>query len=216
MLNPAKAYNIRGLFDLIRDASAEDVQALLNNDRQHASPLCDAIIQFRKDHAPCVLLGREPRMHFNYATLQLAYEQYADRWDELHEASGGGWAKLDLAWRMIIGFLQRRLPGIDRCIAAQGLYYVAGGVKEAVNRSVKLKNSAGDFPVASSDDSLEGLGSSFAVDIGQGVDMGVAGWWRAGVVGAFSKLMSSKNIELVRLMQRPQPHTPKRVGCTLL
>ena len=32
--------------------------------------------------------------------------------------------RFDLVWRQLIGFEMRRLPGIDRCVMAQGLYYV--------------------------------------------------------------------------------------------
>ena len=58
----------------------------------------------------------------------------------------------------------RRLPGIDRCVMAQGLYYVIEK-HERVERSYKFRNGDGDFPILASNDSLDGLGGDFAVNI---------------------------------------------------
>ncbi|MFU7598281.1 hypothetical protein ACM9VS_05550 [Legionella pneumophila] len=157
-----KPYDLKSLIDLIKQASAEDVNALLNKDMTRKSALRDAIIQFRKDWAPRILT--KPCMHYNYTSLQHAFDTLDCEWDNLYQASGNSYDKIRLVWRQLIGFEMRRLPGIDRCVMAQGLYGVTGS-SESVARSYKFKNSDGGFPVLASDNSLEGLGGDFSVDI---------------------------------------------------
>jgi hypothetical protein len=89
---------------------------------------------------------------------------------------------INLVWRQLIGFEMRRLPGIDRCVMAQGIYYVIEQ-KEALARSYNLRNggAASAFPTTLSDDSLDGLGGDFSVHVGGGVvclvaTEGVRGW----------------------------------------
>ncbi|CAM4500889.1 MAG: hypothetical protein LEGION0403_FIIPPAGN_02921 [Legionella sp.] len=155
-------YNLSPLIQLIKDASAEDVTALLNKDMTRESKLRDAMIQFRKDWAPRILT--KPCMHYNYASLQHAFELLDREWDDLYKTGGNDYDKIRLVWRQLIGFEMRRLPGIDRCVMAQGLYYVIEE-REAPSRSYKFRDTAGDFPILVADDSLDGLGGDFSVSI---------------------------------------------------
>ncbi len=207
-----KPYDLGPLIDLIKKASAEDVTALLEKDMTHKSDLCEAIIKFRKDWAPRILT--KPCMHYNYASLQHAFELLEREWDDLYKTGDNGYDKIRLVWRQLIGFEMRRLPGIDRCVMAQGLYYVIEE-QEVVARSYKFKNSDsdGDFPVISTDDSFDGLGGDFSV--------GIFGWpWGETEVDAtmvlfgvgnstvWQTFMSNKNFKLAELMQSqpvPQP-----------
>ncbi len=158
-----KPYDLTPLIDLIKQASAEDVTALLNKDMTRKSDLCDAFIQFRKEWSPRILT--KPCMHYNYASLQHAFELLDHEWNNLYKTGGNDfnkiYNKIRLVWQQLIGFEMRRLPGIDRCVMAQGLYDVI--VKQEVfARSYKLNNRAGDFPIIASDDSIDGLGGDFA------------------------------------------------------
>lgn len=115
-------YKLELLIQIIKDASAEDVTALLKKDMTRASKIRDAIIKFRKDWAPRIMT--KPCMHYNYASLLYAFELLDREWDDLYKTSGDNWDKIRLVWRQLIGFEMRRLPGIDRCLMAQGLYYM--------------------------------------------------------------------------------------------
>ncbi|MCL5272612.1 MAG: hypothetical protein M1486_04805 [Gammaproteobacteria bacterium] len=74
----------------------------------------------------------------------------------------------------------RRLPGIDRCVMAQGLYYVIED-KAPVGRTYTFRNElvATTVPVTVADDSIDGLGGDFAISVyGRGY-----GVWRVGGLG---------------------------------
>lgn len=175
-----KPYDLSPLIELIKKATPEQVAALLKKDMTGDNELCKALSQFRKDWAPKVLT--KPGMHYNYASPQHAFELLDREWANLYKASNDNYDKIRLVWRHLIGFEMRRLPGIDRCVMAQGLYYVIDG-KEAVGRSYTLREAgmAGSFPVTTSDDSIDGLGADFSVDIFGGAaasPMALAGRWR--------------------------------------
>ncbi|MGC1181499.1 MAG: hypothetical protein WA877_00945, partial [Legionella sp.] len=85
-------------------------------------------------------------------------------WDNLYQESGNNYDKIRLVWRQLIGFEMRRLPGIDRCVMAEGIFYVVNQCQD-IARSYKFKYSVGDFPVVASNNSLDGLGVDFAVDM---------------------------------------------------
>lgn len=170
-------YDLEPLIDLIKKATPEQVTALLKKDMTGEDDLCNELIQFRKDWAPKVLT--KPCMHYNYASLQHAFELLDREWDNLYKASNDNYDKIRLVWRQLIGFEMRRLPGIDRCVMAQGLYYVIDK-KEVVGRSYALREAgmAGpSFPVTTTDDSIDGLGGDFSVDMfgEQGCESVVAG-----------------------------------------
>ncbi|HAT8858222.1 TPA: hypothetical protein JBE16_07080 [Legionella pneumophila subsp. pneumophila] len=159
-----KPYDLSPLIELIKKATPEQVTALLHKDMTGDNELCKALSQFRKDWAPKVLT--KPGMHYNYASLQHAFELLDREWGNLYKASNDNYDKIRLVWRQLIGFEMRRLPGIDRCMMAQGLYYVVDE-KETVARSYTYREvgAAGSFPVTTTDDSIDGLGGDVAVDI---------------------------------------------------
>ncbi|CDZ76348.1 hypothetical protein BN59_00616 [Legionella massiliensis] len=68
-----KPYDLSPLIELIKKATPEQVTALLNKDMTGDNELCKALSQFRKDWAPRVLT--KPCMHYNYASLQHAFER---------------------------------------------------------------------------------------------------------------------------------------------
>ncbi|MBN9231419.1 MAG: hypothetical protein J0I93_11280 [Legionella sp.] len=159
-----KPYGLSPLIELIKKATPEQVTALINKDMTGDNELCKALSQFRKDWAPKVLT--KPCMHYNYPSLQHAFELLDREWFHLYRASKDNYDKIRLVWRQLIGFEMRRLPGIDRCVIAQGLYYVIDK-KEVVGRSEALREAgiAGSFPVTTTDASIDGLGGDFAIDI---------------------------------------------------
>ena len=205
-----KPYDLLPLIELIKKATPEQVKALLNKDMTGDNELCEALSKFRKDWAPKVLT--KPCMHYNYASLQHAFELLDREWDNLYKASNDNYDKIRLVWRQLIGFEMRRLPGIDRCVMAQGLYYVIDK-KEVVGRSYALRGTgvAGSFPVTTTDDSIDGLGGDFSVDIfGRGSR---TAWTRyrggpAKPASRVGKLMSNKNFKLAELMQPDPTHLP--------
>lgn len=212
-------YDLKPLIKLIKEASAEDVTALLNKDMTHKSELRDAMMQFRTDWAPRILT--KPGMHYNYASLQHAFNLLDREWDDLHKTSGDNRDKIDLVWRQLIGFEMRRLPGIDRCVMAQGLYPV---IEKQVDcaRSYKFQNRDGDFPIMAGDDSLGGLGGDFSVGLfGQRSTKAVAGGvavagrgpacWKTYVE---QKLQSNKNLKRAELMRSQPEYQP--TGCLIL
>ena len=156
-------YDLVPLIELIKKASPVEITALLNKDMTGDNDLCKAIIQFRTDWAPRILL--KPGMHYNYVSLQHAYNLLTNEWDNLYKASGNNFNKIDLVWRQLIGFEMRRLPGIDRCMTAQ-CYYSETEDNGACYRSYSFsKHADSEFPITDVDDSLDGLGGEFAVGI---------------------------------------------------
>ncbi len=164
-------YDLTELINLLKDASAEDVTALLNNDLTHESPLRDALIQFRRAHAPRII--SEPCMHFNYASFQHALDILSREWSELFQASGNH-NKIDFVCRQIIGFEMRRLPGVDRCRVAYGLSYKAP-TERSYQCLNKYRTGFIDFPITTSDKSLDGLGIDFVIGIAYGEECGSLG-----------------------------------------
>jgi len=165
-------YDLSSLIGIIKKASTADVTAMLANNMTHKSDLCDAMIQFRKDHAPGELTT--PRMHYNYRSLQHAFQRLYDEWDNLYQACGSTdkYDKIRLVWRQLIGFLLRRLPGVDRCAVAQGLYYLLEKQSaEEFDRSYTFKHypSDGSLPLTLTDSSAGGLGLDVSLDIYGGV-----------------------------------------------
>jgi hypothetical protein len=210
-----KPYDLLPLIKLIKKATPEQVKALLNKDITDKNDLCNALIQFRKDWAPRVIT--KPCMHYNYASLKHAFELLDREWDNLYKANNDNYNKIDLVWKQLIGFEMRRLPGIDRCVMAQGLYYVIEE-KKAVARTYTFTNggAAATFPITVADDSIDGLGGDFAVHMNGGVGYGVGRGRGEGYVlqcvwgSGFGILMSNKNFKLAELMQPDPSHQPSR------
>ncbi len=209
-----KSYDLTPLIDLIKQASADDVTALLNNDMTRNGDLCKAIMTFRNEWQPRILT--EPCMHYNYASLQHAFTLLDREWDNLYETSGNDYDKIRLVWWKLIGFEMRRLPGIDRCVMAQGLHSVIKK-QEVVARSYIFKGSDEAFPIIVSDDSVDDPDSDFSFEI-LAVE---ALQHREGAAGCrktwkdyFGELMSNKNVKLSKLMLSQQGHQPQR--CIIL
>ena len=209
-----KTDDLSPMIELIKKATPEQVTALLKKDMTGEDDLCKALIQFRKVWAPRVI--SKPCMHYNYNSLKHAFELLDREWNNLYKASNNNFDKINLVWRQLIGFEMRRLPGIDRCVMAQGLYFVIER-KEPVTRTYTFRIGGTDvsFPETVADDSIDGLGGDFAAgDSGRPADCppDAYGWWLRS--GSYGKLMSNKNIKLAELMQ-PDP-TQQPSWCVLI
>lgn len=207
--------NLECLIELIKQATPEEISALLNNEEMpYDSELCQAMEQFRRDRAPKVL--DKPCMHYNYQSPIHAFQLLNREWDNL--VNGNNYDKVDLVWR-VIGFELRRSPGIGRCMMAQGLQSVIDR-KEPVERSYKFAYGGGDFQDCRTDDSHTGLGFHFGLDVYWGGWRAV-GWGGGGqraCCGAardgLYQFMSNNYIKLAGLMH-PQPaHQQSR--CVLM
>ena len=196
MLNPDKnpPYDFTLLIEALSAARPEDVRAMLNHDMSRDCILRDVLEQFRKDFTPGSI---KSGMHFNYQHLLRAYEVYEQSWDNWHRTPGLIYDKLELFSRLIIGFIQRSLPAIDRMVYAQSLGDVVEN-KAEIKRSFKFMSGWGSFPDTAGDhSSLSGLGFDY-----------FAGW-RGGVGtclnlegrAALEKHISSKNIKLTEFMR---------------
>lgn len=130
-----KPYDLVPLFTILKGSSAADVTALLKDDMTHESNLRDALIKFRSDHAPGKLI--KPRMHYNYKTLEQAFNLLYDEWNSLSN-NDSNYDKCDFVARLVIGYLQRGLPAIDRIAFAR-----AFADKE---RTLNFKYVRGRFP----------------------------------------------------------------------
>ncbi|WP_131783229.1 hypothetical protein [Legionella gresilensis] len=207
-------YNLAPLIELIKKASPEEITALLYKEPTDETELGRAMLKFRKDWSPRVI--RKPGMHYNYSSLNHAIKLLLDEWKTLYEASGNNDDKINLVWRQLIGFEMRRLPGIDRCVMAQGLYNVVEW-GAAIARTYKFGSdlTGAEFPVTDSNDSIEWLGSDFAVTMfGSFTHFVAAGWW-AGSRGQCERTyVEQKALRLQNLgsdiqpsnNERPSPH----------
>ena len=208
-------YDLKPLIELIKKATSEQIRALLNNDMTGEDDLCKALVQFRKDWAPRVLT--KPCMHYNYASLQHAFTLLDRERRNLYKASNCNYDKINLVWQQLIGFEMRRLPGIDRCVMAQGLYNVIEQ-KESVARTYTFKvggMAAATFPVTVADDCINGLGRDFAVTIhGWATSRSLTLRGMPRVPVAFGKFMSNKNFKLAELM--PPDPTHQSSWCVML
>lgn len=209
-----KPYDVTNLFQLIKDAKADDVKALLNKNLAGVknANLRNAMMKFIKDWAPKIIM--EPCMHYNYMSLYHVFDLLAKEWNNLYQASGDNYDKIRLIWRQLAGRELRRLPGIDRCIVAQGIYYVIDQ-NNPLARSYKFTNAnniAIEFPITLSDDSLDGLGGDFSVDVEFGARVRDVGVWQRPV--SLGKLMSNKNIKLAVQPTQQQP-AHKQARCVM-
>lgn len=194
-------YDLTSLIELIKQATPQEITALLNKDMSGDTALCQAMRQFRKDWAPKIMT--KPCMHYNYASLQHAFQLLTDEWDNLHTASGNNLDKINLVWRQLIGFEMRRLPGIDRCMMAQGLCFVRQNKPVLRSYSFWFDVASPDFPITVADDSPEGLGSDYSVSI-----LGRAqreSSYVADATGCFERLSRRKVSNLQSLYNHTKP-----------
>jgi hypothetical protein len=197
------------LIEIIKQASTEDVKALLKNDMTRESPLRDAMIAFRKDWAPSVIT--EPCMHFNYENLRYLFFILHSQFDALYEADNDNYNKLHLVMRQLIGFKMRRLTGIDRCIFAQSLDEIIREGQPIERISVCQGANPVDFPMTFSDDILTGLGFDCFIDIYGTLSQQRPPRGRASFM-IFSEYMIQKNLKLTELAMMPPCVQPIRCG----
>ncbi len=144
-------------------------------------------------------------MHYNYTSLQFAFELLDREWENLFQSSGTNYLKINTVWRQLIGFEMRRLPGIDRCALAQGLYYLELiNLEQKKERSYTIKRDAEsvhaaiEFPIKGVDDSLDGLSGPLIM-----LRMCQAPQLYRGPGFFAAKLMIDKNLKLKELMRPP-------------
>ena len=196
-------YDLSQLIELIKKAPPEQVIALLKKDITGDNDLCRAFIQFRKDWAPKTFT--KPCMHFIHASLKHAIQLLISEWDNLIKASNFNYNKINLIWRQVIGFEMRRLPGIDRCVIAQSLQHLIEKM-ERLNRSYILRNgrvAADKFPVTVADNSNNGLGWDFSINV-----MGRTGGGQECPINwvvLYDKYISEKQRKLIEL-SKPAPY----------
>lgn len=197
MLEEQQAYDFAPLLKALKEATKEDVAAMRKHDMKHPSALRDAILQFRQDHAPTKLL--QPQMHHNYASLKQAYKLLNEEWESLLEVGDEPEDKHNLFAVLIIGFLQRRLPGFDRCFFAQNQSLIAGSTPcpRALGFTEKEGNLFDPTPV---DDAYEDLGFKYFISGARRCEsVGKAGFglrlWRSTI----EKFLVDKKIELTTL-----------------
>jgi hypothetical protein len=159
-------YDVTHLFQLIKAATPGDVRALLNKNLagvQNAN-LHNAMVKFIKDWAPKTIM--QPCMHYNYMSLYHVFDLLVTEWGNLYNASGKNFDLINLIWRQLAGRELRRLPGIDRCIVAQGIFVLNQNNSLARSYTFTTANNiAIEFPITLSDDSLDGLGGDFSIDV---------------------------------------------------
>lgn len=178
-------YDTQPIFDLLLDPANQttihaDVNALLANDPKHQSALSDAIAQFRNAHLPTQPLIK-PRMHFNYAThLALCQKLYHEETRmALHKASGGNDNMINLIWLKMISHLMNFYPGIDRCIAAQGIAHIyQRDFSEAnqIKRSYQLTHHPIHFPTFGTITEQGMLGVDFGISLYGSLDTTLQVW----------------------------------------
>ncbi|WP_133129261.1 hypothetical protein [Legionella yabuuchiae] len=188
------SFDFSSIVQAITQSSDADVQMALSLVLPNDTVLWRELEQFRSNFTQ----RSSQEAVFNPQHLLKAFslrDSQLDNWS---------WYQDDLFRRQIIGFIQRFLPANIAMDFAQGLF---GRVilKEDSWRSFNFRNVRGAiFPL--SFDSFSGLGYTHSAD--GAVFAGAVQW--AGERRAFSKLMSSKNRGLGRVMQ------PETASCCLI
>ena len=208
MLN-VKPYDFTDLIKIIKQSSAGDVTAELatgkNYDPSYQSALRTELEKFRKVFAPCTKKTPEEQfayISFIYMSLLEAFKVYAAEWDNLDAD------KCRLVWRQLIGFIERRLPAVDRQAFAQDVDTIKG--LHDMKRSLAYKHDPQNkFPRTDfDDDSHSGLGFDFGVSI-RGVRGARILSWRDAVLspGGFEKLCRAKASGFSEVKQQLQHST---------
>ena len=189
-------FDFSQIVQAVSKSSDADIRKALSLELPNNTKLWCNLEQFRADFTN----RSSQEVVFNPQHLLKAFELYDSQFDRWI------WNQRDLFWRQVIGFIQRFLPANIAMDFAQGLYNRAESQEKAV-RSFKFKYGGGSiFPPVF--DSFSGLGYESACGRG-------AACWDGPAVGGcvvgprgparawpgFSKLMSSKNSELGRIIQ---------------
>lgn len=91
--------------------------------------------------------------HFDLRHLLAAYQAYLNHFDAL----GPDWAKRDLFWKQVIGYVQRQMTAYDAQIHCSGVQSVLDNAQQ-FSRNLKFDNGQDFFPAGSD----SGLGFDFA------------------------------------------------------
>lgn len=193
------AYDVRPLIELIKQSSAEDIQAALQHDMTRKSKLRDALIVFRDAvKAPKeIVVG----MHYkHHSTLKQALDLLGKEWKSLSR-DYSYFDKCELVWYQVIGYLQLGLPAIDRIVFARAFQDKVRTLECIWQPGVHFLDTPKD---------LSGVGVGFDMAIfgarrrGEEVTLRwESAFWRWRPIGNF---MSSKSFKLAELMQPLRAH----------
>ena len=151
--------------------------------------------------------------HFNEKLQEKAYELYSLR----YAAFGGSWDshKNLLAWRKVIGRIQRNYTACLAQAASQGLYQIVDE-GEKLQRTLKLRNDRGVrfYPLDLNPASRLGVDYAIGPNGAEGGAPGGVDEWRE-FSGVIQNFFEQKTQSLVRLMQRRENPRPAR-GCTVM
>lgn len=199
-------FDLRELISIMRASSDEDIKAVLKNDMNHKCMLRDTLIAFRST----VDRKRKGGMHYeHYSTLKQAFDLLYDEIAKyMPNPITRNYEHCDLIWRLVIGYLQRSLPSVDRFAFARAF--------DDDKRILDYKYCEGAFPDIKPDNrEPSGLGFNYAVFGLQTNNHGLIAWgklhgvidmyppwasWRALFGHNFEKHLSNKADELTRLM----------------
>lgn len=167
MLNE-KPYDFQWLINIIKSASPEDVAAEHGLTSQKETTLSIAMETFRVQYA--AEHTKAGRMHFRYVDVLEILKLIDKEWGNL--GTGGDQVhsgKLGLAMRQIYGYVIRNFPAIDRMLFAQS-DYTKLHIKQAINRSFKLRFGGFSYPDLAEDSPRSGLGFEYYIIPGQRAD----------------------------------------------
>lgn len=185
-------FDFSEIVNAIRQSSNDDVQAALDK-QQDGSLLCQALNKFRADFTA---LSYQEKV-FNPKHLLTAQELYNQQFPK----GNNNLYKEQLFWSQVIGYTQRFLPANIAMDFAQGVGYCVAA-KEKSQRSLNFCSPSG------SRHSIYPL--DFNSSVGLGFDYGVSRSGHPAVIFLshkdheleISEFISSKNIELTKLMQQ--------------
>ena len=200
MLN-VKPYDFTKLIDIIKASSPTDVNAELNHAKDYQSALRTELEKFRKVFAPCTKKTPEQQfayISFIYMSLLKAFKVYNAEWDNLSN-HGNNYDKCRLVWCQLIGFIERRLPAVDRQAFAQGVDTIKG--LHDMKRSLAYKyDPQNEFPRTDfDDDSHSGLGFDFGVSIFGETWRGLVGVGHGGSRCGLKTYVEQKHQDLKKL-----------------
>ena len=165
-----KSYDFTNLINIIKQSSAQAVTEELAigdaYDPTYKSDLRTALEAFRKVFAPCEPKTPEEQIEyigFIYASLLQAFKLLNDEWDVLSN-QGSDYDKNRLVWRQLIGFIERRLPTVDRQAFAQGVDTIKS-LSEMVRTLTYKYDAQNEFPRTDMDISRAGLGFDIGISI---------------------------------------------------
>lgn len=196
--------DLRPLFDIIKQASFDDVTAALTKNMAHESQLRDALIEFR--HTVKHKSNNTGLHYEHYTTLAQAFDLLCDEWNALIN-NNIGYAKCYLICRQVIGYLQRGLPFIDRCAFARAF--------ADTERRLELKYPNAVYLSCDADDtSLTGLGFDMFI-YGRLADR-ISGYQCTAARRSFFNHMYIKILQLAKLVQPEPKPAPSASSCLIL